>query len=269
MLSNTVYAPPQTGLTNFLINDLIPAALEDKFIPVYIDFSDTSVPVTVAFLIGLERAVLGSPVSNYSFNVFKSLFVSKDGSACKKNDYLVESVVIDLKLLEEKNCDYIELIDQYIKKISNFRKILFIVDHVENLSIEEKNKDFLNYYKFLLENKRSMVKAIYATSDMEKWSVVFKNPQSPLNSEGAFVHKLPMLARVFVREVLYRIGSPAYLEEAIRCFDILGCRPGIFISIVGSWKGNSFSTLSEHVYAEMKHIESNLGKKENLISEKL
>lgn len=254
MLSTTVYAPPQTGLTQFFINDVIPCAHGDRYVTAYVDLSDPKIPATAAMLMGLERVMAGSSVLQTGFNFLKGIFQSKDAGESKVGNYLKKSAVIDTDYFLENKDAHLALVDSYFKKILNYKSLLILVDHAHELGKDELNREFCSYFKNLISEHAHSIRPLYATSNMGSWSGVFENRRSALYSEGAFVHKLPALGKVFVRDVLGRTGRQVSMEEATRCFEMAGFRPGIFVGLLLGWDKGGDIPLSHYFYRELEAL---------------
>ena len=253
MLSTTIYAPPKTGLSQFVINDVIPCALSDKYVTVYIDLSDPKVPVTAAVLAGLERVLAGSSVFQTSFNFLRNIFQAKISidQKSKSNDFLRKTEIIDVNYFFENKDVHLSLIDNYFKKILEYKSVLVLVDHAHDLDKEDIGRDFCTYFRSLISQNSSMIRPLYATNNLSKWAGVFDNRRSALYSEGAFVHKLPILGKVFVREAVQRMGLGVSMEEACKCFDLVSGQPGVFIAMVMGWQHSSNVSLAKHFNNEM------------------
>ena len=240
MLSTTVYAPPKTGLSQFLINDVLPCALDDKYATVYIDLSDPQVPVTAAVLASLERVLVGSSVFQSSFNFLKGIFQSKVAVETKvKSEYLTRKTeIIDQRFFVENKDSHLALIDNYFKRIFEYKSVIVIIDHADQLGKDEIGREFCAYFRTLITENSSVVRPLYATNNLSGWSGIFDNRRSALYSEGAFVHKLPIMGKVFVREIIRRLGQDISIEEAYKCFELTGGKPGIFTCMLMGWQPN-------------------------------
>ena len=254
MLSTTVYAPPKTGLSHFFINDVIPCALNDKYVTVYIDLSDPEVPVTAAVLVGLERVLSGSSVFQTSFNFLKGIFQTKSSVEWKnKSDaFFRKTEVIDKNFFIENKEIHFALIDNYFKKILEYKSVLVLVDHAHDLGKDEIGREFCSYFRGLISQNSSVIRPLYATNNLAAWGGVFDNRRSALYSEGAFVHKLPILGKVFVRELIQRMGLNISMEEACKCFELVSGRPGIFVGMLMGWPPNFGIPLSSYFSNELE-----------------
>lgn len=246
MLSTTVYAPPSTGLSHFLINDVVACAQEEKYVTVYVDLSDPQVPVTAAVLAGLERVLSGSSVLQSGFNFLKGIFQSKLAQECKVHNYQKKIEIIDNNYFIDNKVSHIALIESYFQKLLNYKSVLILIDHAHGLNKDELGQEFCAYFRSLISQHSSAIRPLYATNNMASWSGVFENRRSSLYSEGAFVHKLPALGKVFVREVIQRMGWPVSMEEAVKCFDLTDGRPGVFLATLAGWRPDCGVPLSTY-----------------------
>lgn len=256
LLSTTIFAPPQTGLTQFFINDVIPCAQSDRYVTVYVDLSDPQVPVTAAVLIALERVMTGSSVLQTSFNFFKGIFQSKELSESKVGSFLKKVDVIDEKYFVENKDKHFSLIDSYFSKILNYKSVLVLIDHAHLLERDELGREFCCYFADLINRNTQSIRPLYGTNNMSGWSGVFENRRSALYSEGAFIHKLPTHGKVFIREVISRSGASFSMEEMLKCFELTACKPGVFIALLAGWDIESMGSLSNYFYKEIESIKT-------------
>lgn len=250
ILSSTVFAEKNTGLTSFFINDLMPCAIRNDHSVAYVDLSNKNIPVTAAVLMALDRVLTASNSSNLSFDFLKGIFLS--GKMLKNKDfYLNKSDAINEKYFIENSRAHFDLIEEKINIILDKKKLLIIFDHADELARDRLSLDFLSVLRSLLVSNRDVLKPIYGTSDMDVWTTIFKNTKSPLYSEGASVHKLPALDILFVRNLLGNTGIDVSLEELFYYFKLLGNRPGIFVALVLGWNKRTFPVFSDYVNQQL------------------
>ena len=239
VLSTTIFSPSQTGLSNFLINDICPCAHEQKYLTVYIDLSDSEIAVTAAVLMGLEKTLVESSFLRHGFNILKGILQSSNAEGVEVKTWASKEDMRNPRFFMENKEQHLVLIDNYFKKLSSYRSVLVLIDHAHQLNQLDLGRDFSVYFRNLIIKNSNNIKPLYATNDMDKWGLVFKNRNFPLNSEGAFLHKLPSLGKVFVREVLLRMRLDISMEEATQCFAMTGNKPGFFIFILMGWSKTS------------------------------
>ena len=268
MLSTTIYAPPKTGLSQFLINDVILCARDDKYVTVYIDFSDPKVPVTAAVLAGLERVLSGSSIFQSSFNFLRGLFQSRMPyeARVKTSEFKRNLEIIDEDFFIQNKVMHLALIDSYFKKIFEYKSVIVIVDHADELNKDDLGKEFCLYFRSLISQNSNVVRPLYGTNNLSAWSGVFDNRSSALYSEGAFVHKLPILGKVFVREVINRLGLDISMEESYKCFELVGGKPGVFMRLIMAWKTNYSVSLFDYFSIEVEVPKKN---KNNAVPNKI
>lgn len=253
ILSTTIFAEKQTGLTNFFINDLMPCAIKNKHSVAYVDLSNKNISITAAVLMALDRVLLAGNSNNVNFGFLRNLFISS--SALKSKEFYMNSAdSIDESFFEKNAALHFELIREKIKSILAKNKLLLIFDHSHELLKDKISYDFCVFYKELLGNHRDELKPIYGTCDMDAWSAVFKSIQSPLYSEGASVHKLPPLGMLFVRELKARAVMECTFEELQHCFSLLNHRPGILMALILGWNKKSQPNFVEYVYGAVDEM---------------
>lgn len=232
VLSTTVFAPPQTGLTRFFLHEIVPCAHQQKYITIYIDLSDKKVPITVSVMVALEKTFSELSFFKIGFNFLKGMLHSNS-----VDKHLVNHEdLTDQLFFQKNNKNFLDLIDRLFQKLLINNQLLILVDHAHNLGKDELSLEFCVYFKNLIAKNSKNIRPLYATNNMDEWALVFKNRKSVLNSEGAFVHKLPMLGKVFVREVLLKMKIKISMEEAVRCFEMTACRPRDFIDGLIEWE---------------------------------
>lgn len=251
LLSTTIQAPTLTGLTNFLINDVMPQAAAEGFVTVYVDLSDPEVPVTAAVIAGLERVLVGSSAIQSGFNLFKGLFQSRNPEACSKSRYVKKIEVIDKNYFlvnREKN---LQMIKSYFDKIIAYKSVLVLVDHAENLLKDDVAIEFCEYFRELITNHPQAIRPLYASSNPEAWSKVFQYKRSPLYSEGACVHNLPPLGKNYIRDACLRSGLSVSMDELVKCYQLTGHRPGIFAALLLGWDSRGKLPISSYFHQEL------------------
>lgn len=248
MLSTTIHAPVQTGLSSFLINDVLPSAANEKFVTVYVDLSDPQVPVTAAVMHALERVLTGSSAIHVGFNLFKGLFQSRTNDVSNKDKYISKLEIVDKQHFLDCKDKHLAIIEQYFKKLLAYKSILVVVDHADQLNSDALGLVFCEYFKDLITKNAQAIRPLYASSNQEAWRGVFENRHSPLYSEGAFVHKLPALGKNYVRDAVLRSGMNVSMDEALTCYEMAGERPGIFTALLMGWDplGNTAITSYFH-----------------------
>lgn len=251
MLSTTIQAPAKTGLTSFLINDVIPCAADAKFVTVYVDLSDPEVPISAAVITALERVLSGSSAIHAGFNLFKSLFLARHSDSCSKEKYVQKIQIVDKNYFLENREKNLELIKSYFQKILSYKSVLILVDHADQLTHDDIALEFCEYFKELITKNSQAIRPLYATSNKEAWSGVFENRHSPLYSEGAFVHKLPALSKNFVRDAVLRSGLNISMDEGVTCYEMAGERPGIFSALLLGWDPLGNSPITSYFHQQL------------------
>lgn len=253
ILSTTIFAERQTGLTNFLLYDLMPCAIDNDHSVVYVDLSNEKIPVTAAVLMALDRVLTVGNAQNVSFNFFKGLFVSSKSNN-KKEFYLNNIKELEEDFFLDNIKIHLELIDLKINNILKKNKLLLIFDHAHVLVRDKIALEFSAFLRNLLIKNRDGLKPIYGTCDMKGWVSVFKNNKSPLNSEGASIHNLPALDRIFVKEVMRMAEIDIDIDDAMQCYKQLNQKPGMLLALVAGWSAESsdnFFTYCSKFVAEM------------------
>ena len=214
----------------------MPCAAQNNHSVVYVDLSNKKIPVASAFLMALERAVQAGGSS--SFNFIKNIFFSEKNN--EKIEYHMNShTSINKDLLVDKVPEHLASIEARVLDLLKKSRVFLIFDHAHNLSGDQLTYEFCAFLRNLLVTHRERLKPIYGTSDMQQWASVFKNPRSPLNSEGASVHKLPVLDRVFVKQALQKSEILMDLDQGVQCFHLLHNRPDVFMRMLIDWRAQS------------------------------
>lgn len=252
VLSTTVFAPSQTGLTHFFIHDICPCAHEKNYVTVYIDLSEPEIPVTVAVLNGLVKTFDEASFYKTGLNYLKGVFQTSRLGVAEFGKWAPKGEQKNAMIFIENKGENLDLIDSYFKKLSSYKSILVLIDHSHQLGQSDLGREFSVYFKNLIVEKSNAIKVLYATCDMDKWALIFKNRNSSLNSEGAFVHKLPNLGKVFVREMLCRMKLNISIDEAVQCFEMTGSRPGVFVDILMDWKYSCEKSMNIYFAEQIK-----------------
>ena len=255
MLSTTIQAPEKSGLTNFLINDVIPSASHEKFVTVYVDLSDPLLPVSAAVINGLERVLMGSTAIYSGFNIFKGIFHTRNPQVCERGRYLNKPKIIDKNFFLENKEKTFELIKIYFKKILSYKSVLILIDHSDNLMKDEADLEFCDYFRSLIISNAQDIRPLYASSNKEAWRGIFESRHSPLYSEGAFVHNLPALGKNFMREVVLRSGLNISMDEGLSCYEMTGERPGIFTALIMAFGSSGSKSITTYFHQQLFMVE--------------
>lgn len=228
MLSTTIYAPPKAGLSQFILFDIVSVALDEGYLPVYVDLSNANHAVADSLLWGINEALEARDASASHLNFIKRLFGWKP-NARKNSASQVQ------KTQSEVNANVLEKIHQGFQNLLKSETVLLIVDHAQELRQEDDSNSVLEVIATLIANNTQRLKPLYTTNDLVKWGGVFQARSSALFSEGAFVHNLPLLDNSFVRVALQRMGLQIPMEEAVEVFTRVQRQPGTFQALLTQW----------------------------------
>jgi hypothetical protein len=103
---------------------------------------------------------------------------------------------------------------------------------------------------------------VYASHNITRWSLVFKNPKAPLYSEGASIHERPRLDRLFIHQLCTKVhtvmGMELDTEQVFHCFAQLGARPAALVRSVELLLQNPRRSL-EDICADLSSGPQSLG----------
>jgi hypothetical protein len=246
MLSTTVLAPPKTGLSHFFIHDLMPYATQQGYGVAYVHLSNPLVPVAASMLMALDRLCASESHAQGGLSFLKSIFQPSKKKAAKGVDYYHSTLPADAEYFVDDIDHQLHLISQKVEKAMQTGHLLLIFDDAHALARDAQALRFAEYLRGLLLEQRDQIFPIYGTSDLDTWRKTFQNKASPLHSEGACIHKLPLLDIHFLRAWIDRFAPHVDIHDAVHAFKQLGCCPGTFMELVDNWSAAHGTNLVEY-----------------------
>lgn len=244
MLSTTVFSPPKTGLSHFFIHDLMPYACEQGYSVAYVDLSSPQVPFTTSMLMAMDRLLTSESIYDIGLNFLKDFFFSEKNKPSRGPEFYQNSPPRnDENYFQDTAQQHLELISQKVREATQDGNLLLIFDGAHALAKDALSLRFAQYLKDLLLEQRDRINPIYGTSDLDAWKLTFQNSESPLHSEGASIHRLPLLDIHFIRAWLDRQGLQIPIHEALQSFQQLASCPGLFIDLLSSWSASRETSL--------------------------
>lgn len=257
MLSTTVQAQPGTGLSSFLLHDIVPEARANGYVVAYIDLSDAATPVSFSCMQGVRLLLKGESIGQQSWRFLRSLFHSAsaldkewqpDGPAQLGDAYYTEHVEQHAQLLEKLLCEIAQ----------DTERLLLIVDGAQEFARDKVATRMAWALRNAINAHRNHIWPLYGSSNMQRWHSVFQDPHAPLYSEGASVHGLPVLGKPFVRQFCAQLQMDPMLldmDEVARCFVQLGCRPKLLHEMLRLWWAGDHASVQVHCQEVLKRFE--------------
>jgi hypothetical protein len=201
------FAPLESGKTEFVIKDVLPAAKEfgyDSIITV--NFSQNKEDPESCLLQGLTRA----------YNAIPSIEA--------KN---IPSTLIQFR-------DFFYLYKILFQEDEN-AKVLFILDEIQILASSDENDNIVASIRTFLNKNEDWLHCIMTGSDKNELSRMFNRYEAPLY-RAAYIEEFPPLGDAFVLYMIkcYHDKSGLKLDEvgAISTFNQLGKRPARFCQLI-------------------------------------
>ena len=201
------FAPLESGKTEFVINDVLPAAKEfgyDSIITV--NFSQNKEDPESCLLQGLTRA----------YNAIPSIEA--------KN---IPSTLIQFR-------DFFYLYKILFQEDEN-AKVLFILDEIQILASRDENDSIVASIRTFLNKNEDWLHCIMTGSNKNELSRMFNRYEAPLY-RAAYIEDFPPLGDAFVLYMIkcYHDKSGLKLDEvgAISTFNQLGKRPARFRQLI-------------------------------------
>jgi len=207
-----LFAPPQTGMTEFVRKDVARLAEQWDAVVVYVDFGANEWSPAAAVYQGVAEAVdRCNTLGRHSLSL------------------------PELDIPEERNTDFeADLIhycfDGILKKLK--MPVVLIMDGIDQLALRTSNLSFTRALRSHIQSHREWIYSIYTGSSMELLRKTFNDIKAPFFQE-AVVGKLPLLDEGFVAHIVeqakkYSVDSLNF-QGAIDMFNSCGHHPGIFI----------------------------------------
>lgn len=233
MLSTTIHAEPGTGLSTFLLKDMAPQAISQDFLVAYVDLSDPQVPASQAFILAIESIASSDSFSQMGWKLLKTLVSRKNPPPAPLP---VPQNSAQMTCSVEQLESQIQKLETLLVDIVKERRLLLLVDHAHELARDADAVRVAQCLRGVIMEHRSHMWPVYASHNITRWSLVFKNPKAPLYSEGASIHELPRLDRLFIRQLCTKVhtvmGMELDTEQVFHCFAQLGARPAALVRSV-------------------------------------
>lgn len=231
MLSTTVHAAVGTGLSSFLLKDVVPAALARGFRVAYVDLSAPSSPVSQGFQSAVSHLVTEASGLHPAWRFIKSLFVSQpvwhtavppSGTPSLPPADALERFEAALSLLMEQHPT---------------QRVLIVVDHAHQLARDTESRRMAEVLSQCIAQYRGRLWLLYGTEDILQWNAAFRDARAPLYAAGACVHELPALDQGFVEQLCGRAGGQALdTAQVYAQFQRYGSRPGLLKAVLQAWR---------------------------------
>ncbi|MBV1880775.1 MAG: ATP-binding protein [Pseudomonadales bacterium] len=210
----TVFAPRRMGKTELLLEDLWPLAKKRGYDVRYASFwMDKSNPKAV-FLDAISSNSQDQTTVKARIGVGGTFVEATSHGAPKESD-------VNIKEIKE----------EFVKLCRGKKKVLLLLDEVQQLAIREQDETFVAALRTLLDTNKGKVCVVFTGSSREGLLKMFKKQKAPLFN---FSHQLdlPELGSEFVNHMLGAFkqasGKTIKLAPSIRVFTALNRVPAQF-----------------------------------------
>lgn len=201
------FAPLESGKTEFVINDVLPAAKEFGYSSIItVNFSQNKADPESCLLQGLTRAYHAIP--------------SVEAKDLPSTQIQFRDIFYLYKILFQEDGD---------------AKVLFILDEIQILASSDENDNIVASIRAFLNKNEDWLHCIMTGSNSNELSRMFNRYEAPLY-RAAYIEDFPPLGDEFVLHMIkcYHDKSGLKLDEveAIRTFNQLGKRPACFRQLI-------------------------------------
>jgi hypothetical protein len=205
-------APRRLGKTTFLLTEVIPAAIKDGYLPVYVDVWQHRSDPLAAINYGLQEAIDNLEVPDSTLGRRLKTKVNKVG---------IGAASIDLG--EEPSRHRPEspflLVDFLLKSLVRIAKIpvLLLLDEIQELAIMKDGEAIVSALRSAITKSKRSVRVIFTGSNQDRLRELFSQSRAALY-EGASMLAFPALGEEFAQFVAARIREN--LRREVRASDV-------------------------------------------------
>lgn len=210
----TIFAPRRMGKTELLLEDLWPLAKKSGFDVRYASFwMDKGNPKAV-FLDAISNKSQDHATVKARIGVGGTFVEATSGGTPKDSS-------VNIK----------EIKDEFVKLCRGKKKVLLLLDEIQQLAVREQDETFVAALRTLLDTNKGKVYVVFTGSSREGLIEMFNKQKAPLFN---FSHQLdlPELGSEFVNHMLGAFkkasGKPIKLAPSIRVFSALNRVPARF-----------------------------------------
>jgi len=188
-------SPRRWGKTTFLQTEIMPAALANGFLPVYIDVWQNRDDVLSAINYGLQEAIDDLDVPLTTIGKRMKTKVTKVGLA---------SMTLDLgeePTRTRPNSDFL-LVDWLLKTLVRKAKkpVLLLFDEIQELAVAKRSEAIVSALRSAITKSRQSVRVIFTGSNQDRLRELFSRSRAALY-EGASILSFPALGNDFLEFV--------------------------------------------------------------------
>lgn len=229
--SITLFAPRRKGKTEFLLEDLAPAAEEEGYKVCYVSLWALKTDPAAALLAGLVDAGLKQSMWQRAKNLLKTPIRSMDAEA----GIGAATVSVGADFADDKpatKADLLEIpraLDKLVPLSSN-GKVLLLLDEVQFLA-KPVHEHLVAALRTALDTRKATVRTVFTGSSRVRLQEMFDTIKAPLFQFSQHTH-FPDLDQNFTRFMAenYRKVTHTVLDEEVAWagFEFLGRSPGLF-----------------------------------------
>ena len=206
----TLFAPRRMGKTEFLQQDLLPMAVEQDYLTVYVNFWDRMSDPVDSMILGLQKAASQAKFSQKAKGVF-SRFRSAG------IDTPVGGVSLELTGAEPaKKLDAVQ--EMFDALVADGRRVLLALDEVQHLATHKAFEPLVYALRGMIDSNRDRVRVIYTGSSRSGLQKLFKKRNAPLFSSSQQID-LPEFGRGYLEHM-----AAAFHERTKRTLDLNECQ---------------------------------------------
>jgi hypothetical protein len=188
-------SPRRWGKTTFLQTEIMPAALANGFLPVYIDVWQNRDDVLSAINYGLQEAIDDLDVPLTTIGKRMKTKVTKVG---------VASMTLDLgeePTRTRPNSEFL-LVDWLLKTLVRKAKkpVLLLFDEIQELAVAKRSEAIVSALRSAITKSRQSVRVIFTGSNQDRLRELFSRSRAALY-EGASILPFPALGADFLEFV--------------------------------------------------------------------
>lgn len=242
-LSNTLtlFAPRRMGKTEFVLYDLIPAAVERGYVPVYVSFWDNKDDPAVALMNALKTTLNESTWWRRATQGLTAGKISMKASATGGIEGAVEAGFKEPKALDSDTL--IALRAVFHSLINKHDRILLCLDEVQHLATKPAFENLIFFLRTILDENRKSVRVIYTGSSRDDLRKLFSKRKAALFQSSSQL-ELPELGAAFVEHMrhcyMQASGREFSMRDGMAAFHSLNHVPSQFRSVL------EIMTLSGH-----------------------
>ncbi|MES2663480.1 MAG: hypothetical protein V4629_09285 [Pseudomonadota bacterium] len=212
--SLAIIAPRRKGKTLFILQDLVPFAQRNKFLPIYASLWQNINAPHEGIITALEEAIENLD-SKLKFNRLLDAQIKKTTLSNELIGSMEVEFATNPSRPSPKELSYLEKLMGQLEKKAKGKTILLLIDEVQHLVTSKEFESLTHTLRTMLDKRQGRVKSIFTGSSRHYMNILFNESQSPFYH---FVETLnfPDLDEKFIEFLRKKLATEYGIITAIK-----------------------------------------------------